>query len=235
MNVYHGGPRLGLFSLALLLVGLFPLVFAHAVSAQTQGLGDASASIQHDFVGARKCKSCHGKELMGDQNATWRAGPHAQAFKTLSNAQSLAIAGELGLSGAPSDAPACLVCHLTAYGVPEEQIWKPLNSEEGVQCESCHGPGRDYRKKKIMADIDKARANGLWDPGKDHEICLRCHNDASPTFDPHRYTLSDGSTRAFDYDQAAERIDHPIPEHVKGRYLELRKKQKEEEERQKNR
>ncbi len=235
MNVYHGGPRLGLFSLALLLVGLFPLVFAHAVSAQTQGLGDASASIQHDFVGARKCKSCHGKELMGDQNATWGAGPHAQAFKTLSNEQSLSIAGELGLSGAPSDAPECLVCHLTAYGVPEERIWKPLKREEGVQCESCHGPGRDFRKKKIMADLDKARANGLWDPGNDHEICLRCHNDASPTFDPHRYTLSDGSTRAFDYDQAAERIDHPIPEHVKGRYLELRKKQKEEEERQKNR
>ena len=235
MNVYHGPHRPGLFSVALLLAGLLPFLAADPVSAQTQGLGDASASIEHDFIGARKCKSCHGKELMGDQNATWRAGLHAQAFKTLSNSQSLAIAQGRGLSGPPSDASECLVCHLTAFGIPEERIWKPLKREEGVQCESCHGPGRDFRKKKIMADIDKARANGLWDPGKDHGICLRCHNEASPTFDPHRYTLSDGSTSAFDYDQAAERIAHPIPEHVKGRYIELRKKQKEEEERQKNR
>jgi hypothetical protein len=86
-----------------------------------------------------------------------------------------------------------------------------------------------------MADIDKAREKGLWDPGSDHGICLRCHNDASPTVDPLRYTLSDGSTRAFDYEQAADRIAHPIPEHVKGHYIELRKKQKEEEERQKAR
>jgi hypothetical protein len=34
----------------------------------------------------------------------------------------------------------------------------------------------------------------------------------------------------FDYDQAAQRIAHPIPEHVKGHYLELRKKQRDEEE-----
>jgi hypothetical protein len=235
MNVNHAPRRRGIGRSALVLAALLPILFASLASAQERRLGDAAASIEHDFVGARKCKSCHGKELMGDQNSTWQRGPHAHAFETLASPQSQAIARERGLSAAPSDSAECLVCHVTAFGVPEQRIWKPLKRAEGVQCESCHGPGRDFRKKKIMADIDKAREKGLWDPGSDHGICLRCHNDASPTVDPLRYTLSDGSTRAFDYEQAADRIAHPIPEHVKGHYIELRKKQKEEEERQKAR
>ena len=194
-------------------------------------VGDAAAVIEHDFVGARKCKSCHGKELMGDQNATWRKGLHRRAFDTLKSPESLALAKARGLEVPPSEAPECLACHVTAFGVPEARIWKPLVPAAGVQCESCHGPGRDYRKKKVMDDLDHAREKGLWDPNGENGICQRCHNEASPTFDPERYTLEDGSTVGFDYTQAAERISHPIPPHVKGHYIELRKKQKEEEER----
>ena len=80
-----------------------------------------------------------------------------------------------------------------------------------------------------MDDLDEARAKGLWDPDAESGICEHCHNEASPTFDPRRYTLPDGSTTGFDYDQALDKIAHPIPEHVKGRYLELRKKEKAEE------
>ena len=206
------------------------LLPAAAAPGDVGVLGDASAPIAHDFIGARKCKSCHGKELMGDQNATWLSGPHAGAFDTLTSSASLEIARARGLEGQPSEAPECLACHITAFGVPPERIWKPLTAKEGVQCESCHGPGRDYRKKKIMADLEEAREKGLWDPDSERGICLRCHNEASPTFDPHRYTLADGSPAGFDYEQAAARIAHPIPEHVKGHYIELRKKQKEEEE-----
>lgn len=210
---------------------LLLLVLSFPVLAETNGLGDASALIEHDFVGARKCKSCHGKELMGDQNATWGQGLHRGAFETLASPHSASIAREQGLPGRAQEAPECLVCHVTAFGVPSERIWKPLAHEDGVQCESCHGPGRDFRKKKIMAKVKKAREKGLWDPANDHGICLRCHNQASPTFDPLRYALPDGSATNFDYDQAARQIAHPIPEHVKGHYIELRKKQKEEEER----
>ena len=215
------------------LIGLVFLLSATASPGEVSRLGDAGASISHDFIGARKCKSCHGKELMGDQNSTWLKGPHARGFKTLTRSVSQEIARARGLEGQASEAPECLACHITAFGVPPERIWKPLTASEGVQCESCHGPGRDYRKKKIMADLEEARAKGLWDPDSERGICLRCHNEASPTFDPQRYTLADGSTAGFDYEQAATQIAHPIPEHVKGHYIELRKKQKEEEERQK--
>lgn len=187
----------------------------------------AAAFAEHDFVGVGKCKSCHKKELMGDQVASWRKGPHHRAYETLKNEASLAIATERGLSEPPHEAAECLVCHVTAYDVPPARIAHPVEWADGVQCESCHGPGRDYRKKKIMSDVDKARTKGLWD-SDDPAICTTCHNEKSPTFDPARYTLADGTTSGFDFAQAVERIAHPIPEDVKGRYLELAKKLKEE-------
>ena len=58
------------------------------------------------------------------------------------------------------------------------------------------------------------------------ETCLACHNEESPTFDPARYTLPDGSSAGFDFELAKERIPHPIPEHVKGRFIELEKEEK---------
>jgi hypothetical protein len=61
----------------------------------------------------------------------------------------------------------------------------------------------------------------MWEPGKNAEICTACHNDESPTWDP---------AKGFDYEAAKEKIAHPIPEHVKGRYLELAKKQGDDDE-----
>ncbi len=181
---------------------------------------------EHQYVGARKCKSCHGKELMGDQYGAWLKDPHHRAFETLKNEHSLAIAKEKGLAEPPHQSDACLSCHVTAYGVPATRIAHELDPADGVQCESCHGPGRDYRKKKVMSDREQALAKGLWDVGEDPAICTGCHNPESPTFDPERYTLPDGSHAGFDFAQASERIAHPIPEHVKGRYLELEEERK---------
>ena len=225
------GHKPGRVRARVILTGLACVLIPSAM-AWGGSVGDAAAPIEHDFISARKCKSCHGKELMGDQYATWGKGLHRHAFDTLDSPESLALAKTLGLESPPSEAPECLACHITAFGVPADRIWKPLAPADGVQCESCHGPGRDYRKKKIMDDLDHARSKGLWNPDGEHGICQRCHNQASPTFDPRRYTLEDGSTAGFDYAQALERIAHPIPPDVKGHYIELRKKQKEEEKRQ---
>jgi hypothetical protein len=195
---------------------LLPIVLASPLRAEPE----------HDYVGVGKCKSCHGKELMGDQVATWRDGPHGGAFETLRSPQSLAIAEELGLPGPPHEAGECLSCHATPYGVAPARLAFDLDLADGVQCESCHGPGRDYRKKKIMSDLDLARSKGLWDIASDEARCTACHNERSPTFDATRYTLPDASRVGFDFDQAKERIVHSIPEDVKGHYVELEKELK---------
>jgi hypothetical protein len=179
-------------------------------------------------VGAAKCKSCHKKELIGDLYGTWLEGPHHRAHATLANAESKRILAERGLEGEATGLADCLRCHVTAYGVPADRIAYPVRPADGVQCEACHGPGRDYRKKKIMSDPDTAHRKGLWDSEGDASICTACHNEESPTFDPGRYTLPDGTTAGFDFEQAKARIAHPIPEDVKGHYLEIDRRRKAE-------
>ena len=196
------------------------------MGAALAAAGPAAAGAEHDWIGVAKCARCHDKELIGDQVAAWAAGPHRRAFETLANEESLAIAKRMGLAQPPQESDACLRCHQSAFGVAPTRIAYELDPAEGVQCESCHGPGRDYRKKKIMSDRKKAEAKGLWDADGDPAICTACHNEESPTFDPKRYTLPDGSTAGFDFEQAKRRDPHPIPEHVKGRFLELEEAEK---------
>jgi hypothetical protein len=74
-------------------------------------------------------------------------------------------------------------------------------------------------RKKTMSDRDKSLAAGMWEPGKDETICAGCYNDESPTWD---------SAEAFDFEKRKEEIAHPIPEDVKGKYIEIEKKLKAE-------
>jgi hypothetical protein len=185
------------------------------------GAGDTRAA-DFLYVGVAKCKSCHKKELIGNQYGKWQEMKHAEAFETLKGEDALKIAKEKGLTKPPSEAEECLKCHATAFGLKPEQIAKkPLKLTDGVQCESCHGPGNKYKKKKTMADHDKAVAAGMWEP--EEKTCTKCHNDESPTWDPNKYEAS-----GFDYDKAVEEIAHAIPEDVKGKYIEIEKKRKAE-------
>jgi len=164
------------------------------------------------YVGARKCKTCHKKELMGNQYGAWQESPHAKAFETLKSDAAQKIAAEKGVSGPASEAAECLKCHVTASGKDASAFASgPLKPQEGVGCESCHGPGSAYRKKKVMADHAASVAAGMWEPGKNAEVCTACHNAESPTYKP------------FDYAARVKEIAHPIPAEVKGRYIEAEK------------
>ncbi len=191
------------------------------------GAVDAAAE-EFQYVGVKKCKSCHKKELIGDQYGKWEEQKHAKAFETLKGDKALEVAKAAGISGPPSEAEECLKCHATAFGLKPEQLvkGKALDLKDGVQCETCHGPGSKYKKKKTMADHDKSVAAGLIEP--DAELCKQCHNDESPTWDAEKYTLADGSKAGFDFDQASEEIAHMIPEDVKGKYIEVEKQRKAE-------
>jgi hypothetical protein len=196
--------------------------FAIVGAAQAQ----PSTNPQHAFVGLKKCGSCHGKELIGDQVAAWRKDPHAHSYQTLLEERSQKLGAARGIAAPPAQAPECLACHVTAAGVGAARLAFPPDSADGVQCESCHGPGKDFREKKIMSDHDKAVAKGLWEASKDEKICTACHNSASPTWDPKRFALPGGKTAPFDFAVAKAAHTHPIPKDVKGKFLELEKKQK---------
>ena len=192
--------RIGLFGFTL---GIGFALVAGAVAANA---GDFK------YVGASKCRTCHKKELIGDQYTAWQNGVHAKAYETLKSDAAQKIAAEKGISGPAQEAAECLSCHVTAYGKDASAFASaPIENEEGVSCESCHGPGSDYRKKKVMADHAASVAAGMWEPGKNAEVCTACHNAESPTFKP------------FDHAARVKEIAHPIPAEVKGRYIEAEK------------
>ncbi len=147
------------------------------------------------YIGASKCKMCHVKPTTGSQYNVWKDGPHARAMETLSGEEAKKIATEMGIENPATD-PACIKCHSTV-GHIEESLVATLKMEEGVSCESCHGPGSRYKSNAIMKKPEMAMKNGLIEPTE--EMCISCHNEESPTYIP------------FNYEERVAEIAHPRP------------------------
>ncbi|NNE33637.1 MAG: cytochrome C554 [Rhodothermales bacterium] len=160
-----------------------------------------------EFIGAAKCKTCHKKAEDGEQHPLWEASAHAGAWATLGTDKAKEVAAAAGIEN-PQTADECLACHITAHGVAPELLGTKYSVEEGVSCESCHGAGGNYYKKKTMASITSGEIDGatvgLVAPTE--ETCVACHNDKSPTF------------AGFDFAEYSEKIAHPIPDAKKAEY-----------------
>ena len=153
----------------------------------------------HEIIGAPKCKGCH-KAKTGDQWKIWTESAHARAFETLASQEARKIAAENGL-GDPQREDACLKCHATRASLGNAAVVSEkgkYTDSEGVGCESCHGPGSDYKSNKVMKDPEAARAAGLV-MIKTADGCTQCHNKESPTF------------RDFDFEMRWAEIAHPVP------------------------
>ena len=163
-----------------------------------------AAAPTHDYFGVTVCKMCHQTAKNGEQFQKWQASKHAQAYKTLLTPEAQKIAEAKGIKGKASEAKECLECHETAYDAPASQLGPKFNKEDGVQCETCHGPGKDYMKMDIMKDRAKAVANGLTllsvSDGSAQKFCETCHNKKSPTF------------KEFDFKKMWAQIAHPVPQ-----------------------
>jgi len=159
--------------------------------------GGAAIAGDHEFVGAKKCGTCHEKEDIGNQNAQWAGTKHAKAMDSLKTDEAKKWAAEAGVADPLTDEK-CVSCHTTAWGVSEDLKGSKFSHDEGVSCESCHGAGKDYRKKKIMVDRDAAIAQGMTNITE--ATCTKCHNDKSPAW------------KGFDYKSALKKIAHPVPE-----------------------
>jgi len=177
------------------------VVFASSVFAQT---GDPAK-----LISVKKCAMCHKKEDKGNQYGKWQAMGHAKAYETLGTEAAKAVGAKLGIAD-PQSSGQCLKCHSTAYFFTEELQTEAVKLENGVSCQSCHGPGADYKKKSIMESLEESIAKGMVHPAKE-KSCTLCHNDTSPTWKPDRYTLTSGETTGFDVNQAYEKIKHERP------------------------
>jgi len=132
----------------------------------------APAPANPAYVGAAACGACHPAQLR-----QWAASKHAKALASLQRKRQ-----ELNSE--------CVRCHVTGYGDSDGYRLGAVKGVDlgNVQCEACHGFGREHRGKgKIRGSVAET-------------ICRRCHNtENSPTFkyEPYLRLLGDHTSRYF--------------------------------------
>ena len=136
----------------------------------------------HSFVGVKDCGMCHKTEKQGQQLSIWESSKHAKAYETLKCEKSDQIAKEKGFSTPAVETPECLKCHASGYDVDKSLLGAKFKVDDGVQCETCHGPGADYKAMSVMKDQKKSIENGLIVHENLDDFCVGCHNEESPTF-----------------------------------------------------
>lgn len=159
----------------------------------------AQTEVEHEFIGVEACVMCHKSEKQGQQLMIWQNSQHSKAYETLQTEKANQIAKEKGFETPAAETTECLKCHTSGYNVDESMLGKKFKIEDGVQCETCHGPGGDYKSLKIMKDRELAIQNGLKVYEEIESLCITCHNAESPTFVD------------MDIMEAWEKIKHPVP------------------------
>ncbi|MCB9794049.1 MAG: redoxin family protein [Alphaproteobacteria bacterium] len=107
--------------------------------------------------GAQACVSCHAEVVQA-----WSASPHAHAME--------------GLKPRFREDVACVACHATPTApkaLGQTLALEDYRVDEGVGCESCHGPGEQH-----VASPTKANILGLGESCPEcviEEVCTSCH------------------------------------------------------------
>ena len=112
---------------------------------------------QNGYVSATACQRCHQQEYL-----QWSATRHAFAYETLLKKERYFDSG-------------CVSCHTTGLGYSTGfQIGDQDSTLKGVQCETCHGPGKQHVGNPKKTNIRR---------GADTSLCLECHDTKhSPGF-----------------------------------------------------
>jgi predicted CxxxxCH...CXXCH cytochrome family protein len=178
-----------------------PLVLMMSASYAVEPGTDLSPlpewSAEYSFVGVAGCQMCHRSPAKGNQFGQWQGTTHSKAYERLASAEAKAVGAKVGVPD-PQKSAQCLTCHVTGYDAPAAQKAPTWKMEDGVGCESCHGPGSAYKAMNVMRDHAQSMANGLQMVTK--ETCVKCHNEKNPTHP------------GFDYEAKLKLVAHPNPQ-----------------------
>ncbi|NIP25657.1 MAG: beta-propeller fold lactonase family protein [Phycisphaerae bacterium] len=158
------------------------------------------------YVGAKVCASCHQGKNMGHQFSRWLHSKHATAYAVLAKPESKKIAVLSGIPQEPQESPMCLGCHATGAHVEAWEKDETFFTEDGVQCEKCHGPGSEYIDAAIMVDRQAATKAGLIMPTE--RDCMGCHQVKGSHVAIHKLPK-------LDISKALKEIAHPTPKNYK--------------------
>jgi cytochrome c554/c'-like protein len=188
--------------------------FLKPVSAQEAryvGPGSCSATACHGSVQVRQQT-----KVLQNEYSTWvLQDKHAKAWNVLNNSVSQRIAKILGpasLGAADAaHAPKCLVCH-ALYASNAERA-REFDINDGVSCESCHGPSSLWLGPHTARDWphEKSVAMGMYDTKNLRlrtEKCLTCHLGTSEKYVDHEMIAAGHPDLVFELDsfQAVEPV-----------------------------
>jgi hypothetical protein len=155
------------------------------------------------FVGISTCKKCHIKIYN-----SWKKTKMAKAFDVLKPGESAEAKTKLKLDPQKdyTKDTKCLECHTNGFGMPGGyKIGSELAQEnEGITCESCHGPGSKFVAihKDAMTKKQKLALDAAYQAGQhkvDAKSCTVCHNKRNPTAGPDYH---------FDYEKSKAQDTH---------------------------
>ncbi|MGB2984638.1 MAG: multiheme c-type cytochrome, partial [Phycisphaerae bacterium] len=162
-------------------------------AANTPKTGESANTGKCKYIGVMACAGCHRGPMMGYQFSKWRLSKHARAYAVLGTPTGYQMAARAGAKGNPQENPRCVRCHTIGAASGNDGFTAGFTPADGVQCESCHGAGSEFRPEAVMRDRRASRQAGLKPVTR--ETCMRCHNNAHG--------------RPFDYEAAVSMIAHP--------------------------
>lgn len=181
---------------------LLLLSISSASTSAPDTSADAKAGLYHG-PGSCAASSCHGNvqpqkltRVMQNEYSIWIGqDKHSNAYAVLSSKVSLRM-GEIlqtknaqGNPAPPSESPKCLACH--ALYVPDKHA-QPFGLEDGVSCESCHGPSSGWLETHTHRDshtdsVNHRDMNDLRDFRERSKVCLTCHIGTFENGRPEKY------------------------------------------------
>lgn len=157
--------------------------------AEPQRTPQEQAAEVGKYSGPGSCaaSNCHGGvqpntvvRISQNEYSIWAGqDKHARAYAVLSNPVSVRMGKILGLEQPPNKTEKCLNCHALS-AKPEQRAETLRTLEDGVSCESCHGPavawlGPHTLKNWTHEQSLKLGMYDMRDLTKRTERCLTCH------------------------------------------------------------
>ncbi len=172
------------------------LIFTSAPSlfAQAEPAAGAAAQPAPEFryEGSVGCTRCHGtlspqdpRDLcLFNENTRWEEDKHSRAYLLLESELGLRIGERLGWEKGAKD-ERCLSCHANLRADAEPAARFDTVVQQGVSCESCHGPSSEYYRVhaedpawRAMSAQEKQQKYGMVDvrsPLERTRQCVACH------------------------------------------------------------
>ncbi len=184
------------------------IFFAATLAARAAGLPAETSK----YTGPGSCSStsCHGSvkpradgRIFQDEYSIWVVkDKHAKAYDALTGAVGQRMGRILGL-GKSEQAAKCLACH--ALDVPADARAKTFELNEGVTCESCHGPASAWLGPHTTRGWthEQSVTAGMYDTRnlvRRTEKCLSCHLGTQEKFVDHEMIAAGHPDLYFELD-----------------------------------